>query len=291
MTTNTKPVFVTGANGQLGRLVLSQLVRKLPASQIVAGVRDLAKAEDIASLGVQVRLADYENPETLQKAFEGIGRLLLISSSEVGRRAPQHRQVIDAAEKAGVDQLVYTSLLHAGTSPMQLASEHKMTEAALAGSKVPSVVVRNGWYTENLLMAVPTAIELGTYYGAAGDGLISAAPRADYAAAAAAVLTSTEDLSDRVFELAGDRGFTLAEFVAEISRQTDKPIAYQNLTEGAYTAGLITAGLPENFAAILADAAKYAAENFLYDDSKQLSGLIGRPTTGLESVIENALAV
>jgi len=291
MTTNTKPVFVTGANGQLGRLVLSQLVRKLPASQIVAGVRDLAKAEDIASLGVQVRLADYENPETLQKAFEGIGRLLLISSSEVGRRAPQHRQVIDAAEKAGVDQLVYTSLLHAGTSPMQLASEHKMTEAALAGSKVPSVVVRNGWYTENLLMAVPTAIELGTYYGAAGDGLISAAPRADYAAAAAAVLTSTEDLSDRVFELAGDRGFTLAEFVAEISRQTDKPIAYQNLTEGAYTAGLITAGLPENFAAILADAAKYAAENFLYDDSKQLSGLIGRPTTGFESVIQNALAV
>lgn len=290
MTTSSKPVFVTGASGKLGRLVLSELLKKLPADRIVAGVRDLEKAAELSTLGIHVRLADYDKPETLEQAFACIGRLLLISSSEVGKRAQQHLQVITAAEKAGVDQLIYTSLLHAEDSPMQLAFEHKITEKALSESMLPSVVLRNGWYTENLLMAAPTAIEQGTYYGGAGSGLISAAPRADYAAAAAAVLTAPDDLNGKVFELAGDKGFTLSEFVAELSRVSGQPVAYQDLSEENYKAGLISAGLPEAFAAILADADKHAAANLLFDDSRQLSGLIDKPTTDFKEVIRSALA-
>lgn len=207
-------IVVTGASGQLGRLVIQSLLRRqVPASQIVAAVRTPAKAADLAALGVQVREADYTRPDTLDAALAGAEKVLLISSNEVGQRAPQHQNVIDAARRAGVKLLAYTSLLRADTSPLGLAAEHVATEAALKASGVPHVLLRNGWYTENYLASVAPALQHGAFIGSAGEGRIASAARADYAEAAAAVLT-LPDQAGQVHELAGDTAYTLAELAA-----------------------------------------------------------------------------
>ncbi len=281
-------IVVTGATGQLGRLVITSLLKKVPASGIVAAVRNVEKAKDIAALGVQVRQADYNQPASWDAALKGADKVLLISSSEVGQRARQHRAVIDAAKRAGVKLLAYTSVLRADTSVLGLAGEHKETEDYIRASGVPSVLLRNGWYTENYAMGIPTALSLGAVYGCAGDGRISGAARADYAEAAAAVLTK-EGQAGKVYELAGDTGFTLTEFAAEISRQSGKSINYVNLPETEYKKALLGAGLPEPFAALLADSDTGVSKGALFDDGKQLSTLIGRPTTPLAKVISAAL--
>ncbi|HZW13820.1 MAG TPA: SDR family oxidoreductase, partial [Noviherbaspirillum sp.] len=245
-------IAITGASGQLGRLVIEQLLSKVPASDIVALVREPTKAAGLKETGVEVRQADYNRPETLAPALVGVDRLLLISSSEVGRRVVQHRAVIDAAKQTGVKLIAYTSLLHADSSPLPLAAEHKETEAELRSSGIPHVVLRNGWYTENYLGFVPAALEHGVMIGCAGDGLISAASRRDYALAAAVVLTS-EGQGGRVYELAGDESFTMAELAAEIARQSGKPVAYQDLPQTAHKAALQQAGLPEAIASVLSE--------------------------------------
>jgi NAD(P)H dehydrogenase (quinone) len=281
-------IAVTGATGHLGRLVIQELLRSVPAAQIVAAVRTPAKAQDLAELGVQVRQADYAQPATLQAAFAGVDKLLLISSSEVGQRAPQHRAVIDAAKAAGVKLIAYTSLLHADTSTLGLAAEHKDTEAALAASGVPYVLLRNGWYTENYETVVPTAVQYGAVMGSAKEGRIAAASRADYAAAAAAVLVR-EGQAGKVYELAGDTAFTLTELAAEIAKQSGKPVAYVDMPQADYAAALVKVGLPEGFAALLADSDAAAANGGLFDAGKQLSQLIGRGTTPISNVITAAL--
>ena len=281
-------IAVTGAAGHLGRLVIQELLRSVPAAQVVAAVRTTAKAQDLAALGVQVRQADYTQPETLKVAFTGADKLLLISSSEVGQRTPQHRAVIDAAKAAGVRLIAYTSLLHADTSALGLAVEHKETEAALAASGVPFVLLRNGWYTENYETVVPTAVQYGAVMGSARDGRIAAASRADYAAAAAAVLTRDWQ-AGKVYELAGDAAFTLTELAAEIAAQSGKPVAYVDMPQADYAAALVKVGLPEGFAALLADSDAAAANGGLFDDGRQLSQLIGRSTTPISSVIAAAL--
>ena len=281
-------IVITGANGQLGRLVIDALLQKLPASDIVAAVRNPAKAQDLAARGVQVRQADYNQPATLDAAFQGADKLLLISSSEVGQRAPQHRAVIDAARRAGVKLVAYTSLLHADTSPLGLAAEHRETEAALRASGLPFVLLRNGWYTENYAASIPAALQHGALLGSAGTGRIASAARADYAAAAAAVLTG-EGQAGRVYELAGDTAYTLAELAADIARQSGKAVAYQNLPEADYKAALLGAGLPEGLAGLLADSDAGAERGGLFDDSRQLSRLTGRPTTPLATVVGAAL--
>lgn len=281
-------IAVTGAAGHLGRLVIQELLRSVPAAQVVAAVRTTAKAQDLAALGVQVRQADYTQPETLKVAFTGADKLLLISSSEVGQRTPQHRAVIDAAKAAGVRLIAYTSLLHADTSALGLAVEHKETEAALAASGVPFVLLRNGWYTENYETVVPTAVQYGAVMGSARDGRIAAASRADYAAAAAAVLTR-DGQAGKVYELAGDAAFTLTELAAEIAAQSGKPVAYVDMPQADYAAALVKVGLPEGFAALLADSDAAAANGGLFDDGRQLSQLIGRSTTPISSVIAAAL--
>lgn len=226
-------IVVTGATGQLGRLVIAALLRTQPADSLVAAVRNPAKAADLAALGVQVRQADYARPETLGPAFAGADKLLLISSSEVGQRAKQHQAVIDAAKAAGVQLIAYTSLLHADVSPLGLAVEHKQTEAALAASGLPHVLLRNGWYSENYAMGLPGALARGTLYGAAGEGRITSASREDYAQAAAAVLTASAPQAGKVYELAGDASYTLSELAAETARQAGKPLVYQDLPEAA----------------------------------------------------------
>jgi NAD(P)H dehydrogenase (quinone) len=281
-------IVITGASGQLGRLVIEALLQTLPASDIVAAVRTPAKISDLAARGVQVRQADYAQPATLDAAFKGADKVLLISSSEVGQRVPQHRAVIDAAQRAGVKLLAYTSLLHADTSPLGLAAEHQETEALLRASGVPHVLLRNGWYTENYAASVPAALAHGVLLGSAGTGRIASAARADYAAAAAAVLTQ-DGQAGRIYELAGDTAYTLTDLAAEISAQSGKEIAYKDLPETDYKAILLGAGLPEGLAALLADSDTGASKGGLFDDSRQLSRLTGHPTTTMATSIAAAL--
>ncbi len=281
---------ITGATGQLGRLVVSSLLAKrVDPAQIVAIARDPNKAADLLPKDVAVRHGDYDRPETLGPALAGVDKLLLISASEAGKRLPQHRAVIDAAKSARVKLLAYTSILRADTSPIGLAEEHRKTEVLLKASDVPYVLLRNGWYTENYTASIPAAIEHGARFGSSGTGLISAAARADFADAAAVVLVSNEDQRGRVYELSGDESFTLAGFAAELSRQVGKPIAYRDLPEAAYKELLVGAGLPAPFAALLAQSDAAAAEGALFDEGHQLAELIGRPTAQLADVIASAL--
>lgn len=281
-------IAITGASGQLGRLVIKQLLEKVPASDIVALVRDVNKVTDLSAKGVQVKAADYNQPEELASALQGVDKVLLISSSEVGQRAAQHRNVIDAAVKAGVKLVAYTSLLHADKSPLALAAEHQQTEALLKESGLPHVLLRNGWYTENYAASIPAALEHGVFIGSAGEGKITSATREDFAAAAVAVLTQ-EGQAGKVYELAGDEPYTLAELAAEISKQSGKNIGYQNLSEAEFTAALVSAGLPDVFAQIIADSDTGASKGGLFDGGKQLSRLIGRPTTPLSAVVKATL--
>jgi NAD(P)H dehydrogenase (quinone) len=277
-------IAVTGATGHLGRLVIAALLKKTPASGIAAAVRKVEKASDIAAAGVQVRYADYNQPQTWDAALKGVDKVLLISSSEVGQRAKQHRSVIDAATRAGVKLLAYTSILHAETSPLGLAVEHRETEALIRASGIPFTLLRNGWYTENYTAGIPGVLAQGAVYGCAGEGRISSATRADFAEAAAAVLIA-ENQTGQVYELAGDAAFTLAELAAEISRQSNRNIGYVNLTEDEYKKVLLKAGLPEVVAALLADSDTGISRGALYDDGHHLSKLIGRPTTPLATAV------
>jgi len=287
---NPQPrILVTGASGQLGRLVIDKLLETTPATQIAAIVRASKAAADLSARGVQVRVADYSKPATLDAALAGVDRLLLISSSEVGQRVPQHRNVIAAAKQAGVKLVAYTSVLHADASPLGLAEDHRQTEAALRASGISFVLLRNGWYTENYAASIPAALAHGALIGSAGEGRIASASRADYAAAAAAVLTANQDQGGRIYELAGDLPYTLSEFAAEVARQSGKPVVYKNLTEADFKAALVGAGLPEGFAAMLADSDAGASKGALFDDSHQLSKLIGRPTTPLATTVSAAL--
>ena len=278
-------IAVTGATGQLGRIVVGKLKEKLPSSDIVALVRSPEKAAD---LGVAARAADYAEPATLDRALEGVDTLLLISSNEVGQRGVQHQNVIDAAKKAGVKRIVYTSLLHADVSPLSLAGEHLQTEQALKASGVPFTILRNGWYSENYTGSIGGALAGGAFIGSAGDGKISAAPRLDYAEAAVAVLTS-DGHEGKTYELAGDTSWTLADLAAEISKQTGKDIPYKNLPEADYAKVLAGFGLPEALAAAIAGWDVGASQGALFDEGKQLSGLIGRPTTPLSVPVAVAL--
>lgn len=282
-------IAVTGATGQLGRFVIDALLKKVPAGEIIAAVRTPAKAADLAALGVIVRQADYGQPETLEAAFAGVDKLLLISGSEVGQREAQHKAVIEAARAAGVGFIAYTSLLHADTSPLGLGVEHRATEALLKASGIPFALLRNGWYSENYAASIPPALAHHAFIGAAGEGRIASAARQDYAEAAAEVITR-EDQAGKVYELAGDDSYTLAQFAAEIAAQSGEKVDYVNLSQSEFAAALKNAGLPEGLAEMLADSDAGAEKGGLFDDSRQLSQLIGRPTTTWQAVIRAALA-
>ncbi|EJC1155383.1 SDR family oxidoreductase [Cronobacter sakazakii] len=281
-------IAITGATGQLGQRVIDTLLNTVAAQEIVAIVRNPAKAAALSAKGVQVRAADYNDAAALTAALAGVEKLLLISSSEIGQRATQHRNVIDAAKTAGVKLIAYTSLLHADRSPLGLAEEHVATEKMLADAGIPYVLLRNGWYTENYLASVPPALEHGVFIGSAGDGKIASASRQDYAEAAVKVLT-LDNQAGRVYELAGDHAWTLRDLTALLSKETGKTVAYQNLSEADFAAALTGAGLPEGFAKLLADSDIGASKGGLFDDSRQLSALIGRPTTSLEASLRESL--
>ncbi|PJC96080.1 NAD(P)-dependent oxidoreductase [Janthinobacterium sp. BJB1] len=280
-------IVITGATGNLGQHVITSLLASVPAAHIVAAVRNPAKAADLAARGVQVRQADYNDGASLDAAFKGATKILLISSSEVGQRAQQHQNVIDTARRAGVALLAYTSVLRADTSPLGLAAEHVVTEAAIRASGLPYTFLRNGWYLENHTEHLAPVLEHGVVLGAAQNGRFSSAARADYAAAAAAVLTAAQPQA--IYELAGDHGFTLAEYAAEVARQSGKAIVYKDMPQADFKAALVGVGVPDGFADLLADSDAGAAKGGLEDHGRQLSALTGRPTTTLAEAVKAAL--
>jgi len=285
-------IAITGATGQLGRLVIDALLaRNTPAKNVIALVRDPQKAQDLTAKGVTVRQADYSKPETLLPALTGVDKLLLISSNELGQRTIQHRAVINAAKAAGVQLLAYTSVLHADKSVLGLAAEHRETEHVLRDSGVPFTLLRNGWYTENYAASIPAALQHGAILGSAQDGKISSAARADYALAAAIVLSSedSKDHAGRTYELAGDQAYTLTEFAQAVGTQANKTVVYKDLPQADYKAALMGFGLPEALADLLANSDAGAAQGALFDGSGVLRQLIGRATTSFAETIRTAV--
>lgn len=278
-------IAVTGATGHLGRLVVDELLeRGVESSTLAALARSPEKAAAIAERGVQVRRADYTEPDTLDSALLQVDTLLLISSDELGSRAAHHRNVIDAAVRAGVTRIAYTSILHADTSRMQLAAEHLETERMIRDSGLPFVFLRNGWYLENYTENLGPALEHRVLLHCAEEGLVSAAARSDFAAAAAVVLTA-DDIVNEVFELGGEPPFTLAELVREVSRHAGFEVEPRGLPEEAYASVLIDSGVPEAIARMLADSDRGIARGELFTDSGDLRRLIGRaPVTMAEAV-------
>jgi NAD(P)H dehydrogenase (quinone) len=278
-------IAITGATGQLGRLVINKLKEKIPTDNMIALSRSVEKAK---GLEVEVREFDYEKPAMLKPALKGVDTLLLISASEIGKRFSQHKHIIEAAKSAGIKWIVYTSLLRTDNTSLDIGTEHKVTEKLLKESGIPFTILRNGWYTENYTSSVPGAIRGGALMGCAGNGKISGAARADYADAAAAVLTG-KNHQGKIYELAGDNFFTLSDLAAEISRQTGKNIPYKNLSEKDYASALKNFGVPEEFAKVIAGWDTAASKNDLFDDSHQLSRLTGNATTPLSVSVANAI--
>ncbi|MFG3546649.1 SDR family oxidoreductase [Streptomyces sp. NPDC047725] len=280
-------IVVTGATGHLGRHVVEQLLEKVPAGEVTAVVRDRDRAAHLAARGVRLAVADYNSPETFDGLFAAGDRVLLISGNEFDKgRVGQHRVVIDAAKAAGVALLAYTSApssLRAG-----LADDHRATEEVLVGSGVPYVLLRNGWYHENYTEQLAPVLEHGAVVQAAGEGRVSSASRADYAAAAVAVLTG-EGHENTAYELGGDEAWSFAEYAAELSRQTGEEIVYRPVSAEDYTGILTGAGLPEPLAAVFAGVDASIGKGELVVTTGDLSRLAGRPTTPLAEAIRAAL--
>jgi NAD(P)H dehydrogenase (quinone) len=280
-------IVVTGATGHLGRFVIEGLLEKVPADRITAVVRSEEKAAGFAARGVKLAIADYNAPETFDGVFSAGDKVLLISGNEFDKgRVAQHKVVLDAAKAAGVALLAYTSA--PGSLSAALADDHRGTEAAILASGVTYALLRNGWYHENYTENLAPVLEHGAVVQAAGEGRISAASRADYAAAAVAVLTG-EGHENKTYELGGDTAFGFAEYAAELSRQTGKEIAYNSVPGEVYEGILTGAGLPAPFAAILAGVDASIEKGELVVATGDLSRLTGRPTTPIAESIAAAL--
>jgi len=282
-------ILVTGATGQLGRLVVDNLLaRGVEPSAIRAGARDIAKAADLADRGVQVVALDYDAPETVAAAVDGVDALLLISSSEVGKRAAQHQAVIGAARAAGVKKLVYTSASKATTSDLVLAPEHKATEEAIVASGVPAVILRNNWYTENYVADVARAKETGVIAASVGEGRVASASRIDYAEAAAVALTEDGHIG-QVYELGGDVAWSFDELAAAAADLTGRKVRYTPLTTTEHAAALQAAGLDAGTVGFVTALDANIRDGALAETDGTLSRLIGRPTTPLDEGLRAAL--
>jgi NAD(P)H dehydrogenase (quinone) len=280
---------VTGATGHLGRLAVEALLRRgVPASEVVATGRTPERLADLAEQGVLVRRADYDDPASLEQALSGVDRLLLVSGNELGQRARQHGAVLQAAAASGVGFVAYTSIPKADTSTLLLAEEHRATEELLAASGLSYALLRNSWYLENYTGQLPVYLEHGIA-GAAGEGRVSAALRAEYAEAAAVVVAAPEEHTGRTYELGG-APFTMQQLAEVVSRAAGRPVTYTDLPVEAYTQVLVGAGMPEPVAAVYADGDRGVAGGELLVDSGDLERLLGRPAASLEDAVAAAVA-
>jgi NAD(P)H dehydrogenase (quinone) len=281
-------VVVTGATGQLGRLTIESLLeRGVPASDITAVGRSTDKIADLAERGVSVVAADYKDPASLDAAFAGADTVLLVSSNDFDDRPGQHRNAIDAAKRAGVSHLVYTSGPKATTSSIMLLADHGTTENYLAESGIPSTVLRNGWYVENYSAQLSTYLEHGMV-GSAGEGKVSLALRSDFAEAAGVVLT-TDGHVGKVYELGGE-AVTLTELAAIFSDATGQTITYTDVPVETFAGILAGAGMPDPLPAIFADVDRGIAVGELYVDPADLTALLGRPATPVAEAVRTAIA-
>lgn len=277
-------IAITGATGQLGKLIIEALLKEIDASNIIALVRDENKAKDFENKGIELRPFDYDLPETLVPALQGVDKLLLISANEVGRRTPQHKAVVDAAIEAHVPYIAYTSLLRANTNLLALAKEHRETESLIQQSGLQYTFLRNNWYNENYISNIQQVAEHGVLYGSALDSKISSASRQDYAEAAAKILTS-EGHEGKIYELAGSNSFTLYDLAAYVTQASAKSVVYQNISPEDYLAALVGLGLPDGLAQVIVDADVQALNGTLYSDSKDLENILGRKTTSIKDQI------
>ncbi len=282
-------IVVTGATGHLGRLVVESLLRRgaSPAEVIATGRNTERLAAWAEQHGVHTAVADFADPATLRAAFAGADRVLLVSGNEMGQRVGQHTAVVQAAQEAGVELLAYTSIPHADTARMALAAEHRETEQVIRESGVPFTFLRNSWYFENYLPQIPTYLEQGVV-GAAGDGRISAAARADYAEAAAAALLDPTS-AGRIYELGG-ASFTLAEFAATVAEVSGRPVIHTEVSPAQLTEILVGAGLPRPYAETLVSADQGIARGELEVTSGDLERLIGHTPTSLRDAVDASLA-
>jgi len=282
-------IAVTGATGQLGQLVVNGLLEKGTSIKVIAVVRDEKKALPLVKRGAEVRVAHYGDPAALKAAFSGVDRLLLISSSEVGQRIEQHKNVINAAKAAGVKHIVYTSAPRATTTTLIIAPEHKATEENILQSGMEYTILRNNWYTENYKDQVETASKTGTIVSAAGAGRVASATRADFAAGAVAVLLGTGH-EGKIYELGGDYAWDYNELAETIGEIIGKPVVYKAVDAGTLIDILKSAGLDEGVAGFIAALDGNIAEGALSEVTGELSRLIGRPTTSLRKGLKHAVS-
>jgi NAD(P)H dehydrogenase (quinone) len=284
-------ILVTATSGHLGRLVVDALIeRGATPADVVATARDTAKIAHLEARGVRTAVLDYDRPETIEAALDGVDTVLLISGSVPGARVDGHRNVIDAAKAAGVSKLVYTSAPKATTvEGFPLAADHKATEEAIAASGVPAVILRNNWYTENYLADVSRAADTGVIAASAGDGRVASATRADFAEGAAVVLLEDGHIGETL-ELSGDTAWSFDELAAAAAEVLGREVAYQRLTNAEHVAALQAAGLDAGTAGFVAGIDDAISRGVLGDAAPTLATLIGRPTTPLADALRDALA-
>ncbi|MEV8338986.1 SDR family oxidoreductase [Leucobacter sp. NPDC077196] len=282
-------ILITAASGALGHLVVESLIaRGVEPSNIVAGARTPTKAASLAERGVAIVELDYDAPATIEAAFAGVDRVLLISGSEVGKRAAQHQAVIDAAVRAGVQQLAYTSLARVEQSSLTLAPEHLATERAIQASGLPATILRNDWYAENYAANIDQAAATGVLLSATQGGRVAAAARADYAEAAAVALIGDAHIG-KTYELGGDP-VTYDEIAAAIGRVVGRDVVHQDVSAADFTAALESAGLDAGTIAFLVGLDAGIAAGDLDIEDPTLTQLIGRPATPLHEALRAARA-
>ncbi|MPZ79441.1 MAG: NAD(P)H-binding protein [Actinophytocola sp.] len=286
-------IVITGATGQLGRLVIADLLAAgVPAGDITAVARSKEKAADLAEQGVGLQVADYDRPDTFAGAFAPEDRVLLISGTDIGRRAAQHAAVIDAAKTAGVAQLAYTGVFGGPEADFRLADDHRATERLILDSGLPHTFLRNNWYTDapGLTADLDGILERGAVLTSVAPGSrLATAPRTDFAAAAAVVLRADGHVN-KAYELGGDQAWTHDEFAAEVSRQAGKEVVHTSVSPAQHKRILVGAGVPEGFADILVDVDDAISRGKLAGTPGDLSRLLGRPTTPLADTIAATLA-
>lgn len=285
----TDTLLVTGASGQLGRLVLDALLAsgKVAPASIVATTRDVARLADYAEKGVTVRAADFEDAASLDAAFAGATRALIISTDALdrpGKRLAQHKAAVAAAEKAGVRHILYTSMPQPDDSRVTFAPDHLGTEEAIKATGIAYTILRDGWYAENLFMSLPHALQTGSWYTSSGNGRIAHITRADTAAALAGALLNAGSES-RTYTLTGPESHTAEEIAAIVSAATGKPLKVVHVTDAQLAEGLKGAGLPEAFIPTVVSFDANTREGkiaMVTDDAEKLSG---RKPTSLEDFV------